>query len=142
MSVSMENYLLKRQIFTRCWMSCVLAMVGYTLDSACSAHINCRDVHPLDTPHGMSTHEARGDALPPEERLLPRREGQRLLHHRNTAPRLPARAVYPGTSVRCVFISQKVFIKSFCRSPFPHIPVNFLFLSVIITDKLTDLQGN
>ena len=37
-------------------------------------------------------------------------------------------------------ISQKVFIKSFCRSRFPHKSVN---LSFIITDtKLTDLCGN
>ena len=39
-------------------------------------------------------------------------------------------------------ISQKVFIKSFCKSQFPHKSVNLFFISVMIKDKLTDLCGN
>ena len=40
------------------------------------------------------------------------------------------------------FISQKVFIKSFCKSQFPHKYVNLFFISVTTTDKLTGLCGN
>ena len=39
-------------------------------------------------------------------------------------------------------ISQKVFIKSFCKSQFPHKSVNLFFILVIIKDKLTNLCGN
>jgi len=39
-------------------------------------------------------------------------------------------------------VSQKVFIKSFCKSQFPHKSVNLLFILVIIKDNLTDLCGN
>ena len=37
-------------------------------------------------------------------------------------------------------ISQKVFVKSFCRSEFPHKSVNLFYVLVIIKDKLTDLS--
>ena len=40
------------------------------------------------------------------------------------------------------FISQRVFIKSFCKSPFPHKSVNLFFILVTIKDKLTNLCGN
>ena len=39
-------------------------------------------------------------------------------------------------------ISQKVFVKSFFKSQFPHKCVNFFFMSLIIQDTLTDLCGN
>jgi len=38
-------------------------------------------------------------------------------------------------------ISHKVFVKSFCKSQFPHKFVNF-FILVIMKDKVTDLCGN
>ena len=38
-----------------------------------------------------------------------------------------------------VFISQKVFLKSFCKSQFPHKSVHLFFISVIVEDKLTNL---
>ena len=40
------------------------------------------------------------------------------------------------------FISQRVLIKSFLKSQFPHKSVNFLLILVIIEDKLTNLCGN
>ena len=40
------------------------------------------------------------------------------------------------------FISQKVSIKSFCKSQFLHKSVNVCFILVMINDKLTDLCGN
>ena len=40
------------------------------------------------------------------------------------------------------FISQKVFIKSFCKSQFPHESANFSFTITNIKNKLTDLCGN
>ena len=39
--------------------------------------------------------------------------------------------------IHCKFISQKVYVKSFCRSQFPHKSVNLSFTSVIVKDKLT-----
>jgi len=39
-------------------------------------------------------------------------------------------------------ISHKVFVKSFCKSRFPHKSVNLFFMSVIIKNTLTDLCGN
>ena len=38
-------------------------------------------------------------------------------------------------------ISQKVLIKSFCKSQFPREFVNLFFILVIIKDNLTDLWG-
>ena len=35
-----------------------------------------------------------------------------------------------------------MFIKSFCKSQFPHESVNFCFILETIEDKLTDLCGN
>jgi len=44
--------------------------------------------------------------------------------------------------MRCTrFISQKVFIKSFGKSQFPHKSVNLFFILVIVKDTLTDLWG-
>ena len=40
------------------------------------------------------------------------------------------------------FISQKLFIKSFCKSQFPHKSSNLFFILVIIKDTLTNLWGN
>ena len=40
------------------------------------------------------------------------------------------------------FISQKVFIKFFCKSQFRHKSVNLFFILVIIKDTSTDLCGN
>ena len=37
------------------------------------------------------------------------------------------------------FISQKVFIKSFCKNQSPHKSVNLFFISEIIKNELTDL---
>jgi len=42
----------------------------------------------------------------------------------------------------CGFISQKVFIKSFCESQFPHKSVNVSFIITDIKNELTDLCGN
>ena len=39
-------------------------------------------------------------------------------------------------------ISQKVFIKTFCKGQCPHKSVNSFLILVIIKDKLTDLCGN
>ena len=39
-------------------------------------------------------------------------------------------------------VSQKVFVKSSCRSRFPHKSVNLFFILAIINKKLTDLWGN
>ena len=39
-------------------------------------------------------------------------------------------------------ISQKVFMKLFCKSLFQQKCVNLVFILVIIKDKLTDLCGN
>ena len=41
-----------------------------------------------------------------------------------------------------VFISQQVFVKSFCKSQFPHKSVNLSFILVTINDKLTDVCGD
>jgi len=40
------------------------------------------------------------------------------------------------------FISQKVFIKSFCKNRFPHKSVNSFFTLAIIKSKLTELCVN
>ena len=40
------------------------------------------------------------------------------------------------------FISHTVFLKSVCKSQFPHKSVNLFFISVIEQDKLTDLWGS
>ena len=40
-----------------------------------------------------------------------------------------------------ILVSQKVFIKSFCKSQFPHKSVNFIFILVIIKDDLANLCG-
>ena len=39
-------------------------------------------------------------------------------------------------------MSQKVFIKSFCKSQFPHKFVNLFFILVMMKDKLMDSCGN
>ena len=39
-------------------------------------------------------------------------------------------------------ISQKVFMKSFCRSQFWHKSVNSFYISVALNGKLMDLCGN
>ena len=60
--------------------------------------------------------------------------GQRSLHSPGSGFRVYGR--------RRIFISQKVFTKSFCKSQFPH---KFVNLSITITDiknKLTSLCGN
>ena len=44
--------------------------------------------------------------------------------------------------VRSDLISQKMFIKSICKSQFPHKFVNLLSISVIKEAKLTDLCGD
>ena len=41
-----------------------------------------------------------------------------------------------------VLISLKVFIKSFCKSQFPHKSVNLSFIITDLKDKLTSLCGN
>ena len=41
-----------------------------------------------------------------------------------------------------LFISQKVFIKSFCRIQFPHKPVYLSFKITIVKNQLADLYGN
>ena len=41
-----------------------------------------------------------------------------------------------------VFISHKVFLKSFCRSELPHKSVNLSFTITNIKNKLADLCGN
>ena len=41
-----------------------------------------------------------------------------------------------------VIISQKVFIKSFGKSQFPHKSANVSFIITNIKNKLTDLCGN
>jgi len=38
---------------------------------------------------------------------------------------------------RCALISQKVFVRSFCKGQFPHKSVDLSFLITIIKDKLT-----
>ena len=40
------------------------------------------------------------------------------------------------------FISQRVFMRLFCKSQFPHKSVNLFFTFAIIKDRLTDLCGN
>ena len=40
------------------------------------------------------------------------------------------------------FISQKVFLKSFCKNQFPHKSVNLSFSITNVENKLTDLCGN
>ena len=40
------------------------------------------------------------------------------------------------------FITQKVLIKLFCKSQFPHKSVNLFFIITDSTNKLTDLYGN
>ena len=40
------------------------------------------------------------------------------------------------------FNSQTVFVKSFCKSQFPHKSVNLFVILVMIKDKLTDLWGS
>jgi len=44
-----------------------------------------------------------------------------------------------GHETNASLISQKVFLKSFCKSQFPHKSVNLFFILVIVKDKLTDL---
>ena len=39
-------------------------------------------------------------------------------------------------------VSQKVFIKLFCKSQFPHQSVNLSFIVTNMKDKLTNLCGN
>jgi len=39
-------------------------------------------------------------------------------------------------------IPQKVFVRSFCKSQFPHKSVNLFFRLVIKKDNLIDLCGN
>ena len=39
-------------------------------------------------------------------------------------------------------VAQKVFLKSFCRSPFPHESVKVFVILVISKDKLTDFGGS
>ena len=46
------------------------------------------------------------------------------------------------SDTRDELISQKVFIRSFRKSQFPHKFVNLYFILVIINDELTDLCGN
>ena len=41
-----------------------------------------------------------------------------------------------------VLISHTVFLKSFCKSQFPHKSVNLFFTLVIAKDKLRDLWGS
>ena len=40
------------------------------------------------------------------------------------------------------FISQKVFLKSFCKSQLPYKSVNSFFLEGMVKDKLTDFGGS
>ena len=40
-----------------------------------------------------------------------------------------------------ILISQKVFIRSFCKRQFPHKSVNLSFIITNVTNKLTDLCG-
>ena len=39
-------------------------------------------------------------------------------------------------------VSQRVFLKLFCTSQFPHKCVNLFFISVTMKDELTNLCGN
>jgi len=39
-------------------------------------------------------------------------------------------------------LSHTVFLKSFCKSRFPHKSVNLFFILVIVKDKLTDMWGS
>ena len=39
-------------------------------------------------------------------------------------------------------ISHKMFLKSFCKSRFPHKFVNLFFISAVVKDKLTNLWGS
>ena len=46
------------------------------------------------------------------------------------------------TKPDCVFISHKVFIKSFRKSQFPHKSVNLFFILLMIKEKSTEFCGN
>ena len=50
--------------------------------------------------------------------------------------------LYTSASRGAALISPKVFIKLFCKSPFPHKSVNLFYLLVIIKANLTDLCGD
>ena len=65
--------------------------------------------------------------------------------HLDRPLRRPRLDVVPARAFRVwgsKLISQKVFIKSFCRSQFPHKSVNSFLILVMIKDELTDLCGN
>ena len=47
-----------------------------------------------------------------------------------------------GSGNTSEIVSQRVFIKLFCISQFPHKSVNLSFIIVIIRDELTNLCGN
>ena len=54
----------------------------------------------------------------------------------------PATGRSVSTCMGGTFISQRVFIKSFCKSQFPHQFVTLFFTFVMIQDKLTDSCGS
>ena len=54
----------------------------------------------------------------------------------------PQEAPHTKLSNPVAVVSQKVLIKSFRRSKFPHKSVNIFFILVIVKDKFTDLWGS
>ena len=46
-----------------------------------------------------------------------------------------------GDRLHCAFISQKVFMESFCKSQFPHKFVNLFLIMVIISHLEIDGEG-
>ena len=52
------------------------------------------------------------------------------------------RSVFWTGIASCDLISRKVFLKSLCKSQFPHKFVISFFTIVIVHDKLTDLFGS
>ena len=65
--------------------------------------------------------------------------GREALRDQNTSV-VPAD--HPPTHSGSDLISQKVFMKSFCKSHSPHKSVNLFFMSVIVKDELTDFWGS
>ena len=60
----------------------------------------------------------------------------------NEEPRLTETELGPPVGPQLELISQKVFMKSFCRSQLPHKSVNLSFTITDTKNQLTDLYGN
>ena len=103
------------------------------LRAGTNVFFKCLDVHCKLPDSCELRHKSRTQKQPFDPALRAGGNNTTLFNFQNDQPAAPSRSR---------LISQKVFIKSFCKSQLPQKSVNLSFITTNIKNKLTDSCGN